>query len=152
MTRKKKAFPDIDSDFGDRDKAVKLLQEFFGDENVIPVSNFAALKPLSLIKDLCKLYAVPFEEVNKYTTTMIPEVMAVKKAEPGFDAAQYELTFEDLAEAACAKLISKLRSCMIGKIIISTVSTNIGSRYILETHGILGSTNTTFNKWHNTKE
>lgn len=98
MTRKKKAFPDIDSDFGDRDKAVKLLQEFFGEENVIPVSNFAALKPLSLIKDLCKLYAVPFEEVNKYTTTMISEVMAVKKSEPGFDAAQYELTFEDMAE------------------------------------------------------
>jgi DNA polymerase-3 subunit alpha len=98
MTRKKKAFPDIDSDFGDRDRAVKLLQEFFGEENVIPVSNFAALKPLSLIKDLCKLYNVPFEEVNKYTVTMIPEVMAVMKASPGFDAAQYELTFEDLAE------------------------------------------------------
>jgi len=98
MTRKKKAFPDIDSDFADRDKAVHLLQDFFGEENVIPVSNFAALKPLSLIKDLCKLYNVPFEEVNRYTTTMIPEVMAVKKGEPGFDAAQYELTFEDLAE------------------------------------------------------
>jgi DNA polymerase-3 subunit alpha len=86
------------SDFSDREKAVHLLQDFFGEENVIPVSNFAALKPLSLIKDLCKLYNVPFEVVNKYTTTMIPEVMAVKKAEPGFDAAQYELTFEDLAE------------------------------------------------------
>lgn len=92
------SFPDIDSDFGDRDKAVKLLQEFFGEENVIPVSNFAALKPLSLIKDLCKLYNVPFEEVNRYTITMIPEVMAVMKSSPGFDAAQYELTFEDLAE------------------------------------------------------
>jgi DNA-directed DNA polymerase III PolC len=98
MTRKKKAFPDIDSDFGDREKAVKLLQEFFGEENVIPVSNFATLKPLSLIKDLSKLYNISFEDVNKYTVTMIPEVMAVKKAEPGFDAAQYELTFEDLAE------------------------------------------------------
>lgn len=92
------SFPDIDSDFADREKAVKLLQEFFGEENVIPVSLFAALKPLSLIKDLCKLNGVPFDLVNDYTKTMIPEVMAVKKAEPGFDAAQYELTFEDLAE------------------------------------------------------
>lgn len=98
MTRKKKAFPDIDSDFSDREEAVKLLQTYFGEDNVIPVSNFAALKPLSLIKDLSKLYNVPFEEVNKYTTTMISEVMAVKKAEPGFDAAQYELTFEDMAD------------------------------------------------------
>lgn len=98
LVKNKKGMADIDSDVSNREFAVKLLQEFFGDENVIPVSNFAALKPLSLIKDLCKLYAVPFEEVNKYTTTMIPEVMAVKKAEAGFDAAQYELTFEDLAE------------------------------------------------------
>lgn len=96
MTRKKKAFPDIDSDFSDRDQAVKLLQEYFGEENVIPVSNFAALKPLSLIKDLSKLYNIPFEDVNRYTVTMIPEVMGVKKSEPGFDAAQFELTFEDL--------------------------------------------------------
>lgn len=92
------SFPDIDSDFADREKAVKLLQEFFGEENVIPVSLFAALKPLSLIKDLCKANGVPFDLVNEYTKTMTPEVMAVKKAEPGFDAAQYELTFEDLAE------------------------------------------------------
>ena len=92
------SFPDIDSDFSDREGAVKLLQDYFGEDNVIPVSNFAALKPLSLIKDLSKLYNVPFDEVNKHTTTMIAEVMAVKKAEPGFDAAQYELTFEDMAE------------------------------------------------------
>ena len=102
MTRKKKAMPDVDSDCADREKGVKLLQEFFGEENVIPVSNFAALKPLSLIKDLSKLYGVPFEEVNKYTTSMIQEVMSVKKSETGFDAAQYELTFEDMAEHSIA--------------------------------------------------
>lgn len=98
MTRTKKSFPDIDSDFSDREKAVHLLQDYFGEENVIPVSNFAALKPLSLIKDLSKLYKVPFEIVNRYTKGMIPEVMAVMKGEPGFDAAQFELTFQDLAE------------------------------------------------------
>jgi DNA-directed DNA polymerase III PolC len=116
MTRKKKAFPDIDSDFGDRDKAVKLLQEFFGEENVIPVSNFAALKPLSLIKDLCKLYGVPFETVNQYTVSMIQEVMSVKKSEPGFDAAQYELTFEDMAQhsAAYQKFMSDVASNIPG--------------------------------------
>jgi DNA polymerase-3 subunit alpha len=98
LTRKKKAFPDIDSDFGDREKAVDLLQDFFGAENVIPVSNFSALKPLSLVKDLSKIFAVPFDQVNKFTVNMSKEVMAVKKQEPGFDAAQFELTFEDLEE------------------------------------------------------
>lgn len=92
------SFPDIDSDVSERDNAVKLLQEYFGHESVIPVSSFAALKPLSLIKDLSKFHNVPFEEVNSYTSTMIQEVMKVMKAEPGFDAAQYELTFEDLAK------------------------------------------------------
>jgi DNA polymerase-3 subunit alpha len=98
MTRKKKAFPDIDSDFSDREHAVELLQEFFGPENVIPVSNFAALKPLSLIKDLSKIFGAPFDEVNKYTVNMSKEVLAVMKQEAGFDAAQYELSFEDLED------------------------------------------------------
>lgn len=92
-----KALVSHNSDFSDRDKAVKILQEFFGEENVIPVSIFSALKPVSLIKDLSKFYDVPFEEVNAFTVNMISEVFAVKKATPGFDAAQYELNYDDLA-------------------------------------------------------
>lgn len=84
------------SDVSDREKAVKLIQEHFGVENVIPVSTFSMLKPLSLIKDLSKLYGFPFERVNHFTVNMIPEVMSVMKAEPGFDAQQYEMTFEHL--------------------------------------------------------
>lgn len=94
MTRKKKAFPDIDSDFGDREQAVKILQEFFGEENVIPVSNFAQLQLASLCKDLAKIFGVPFDEVNKYTGKMRNEAMAKAKQEPGFDAQQWEFTLE----------------------------------------------------------
>lgn len=94
LTTKKKSFPDIDSDFADRDQAVKLLQKYFGSENVIPVSNFAQLQLASLIKDLSRIFGLPFQEVNEYTTKMRNEALAVAKQTPGFDAAQWEFTLE----------------------------------------------------------
>jgi DNA polymerase III subunit alpha len=94
LTVFKKGFPDIDSDFSDREQAVKILQEYFGEENVIPVSNFAQLQLASLCKDLAKIFGVPFEEVNRYTGKMRNEAMAKAKQEPGFDAQQWEFTLE----------------------------------------------------------
>ena len=89
------SFPDIDSDFSDRDKAVKLLIEFFGAENVIPVSNFAQLQLRSLIKDVARLHDLPFDEINSATGKIEAEVLAAKKTEPGFDRGVWVLTFED---------------------------------------------------------
>jgi DNA-directed DNA polymerase III PolC len=91
----KKGVADIDNDWSDRDKAVKLIAEYFGDENVIPVSNFSQLQVASLIKDLAKIFGVPFEEVNKYTAKMRSEALAVAKARPGFDAGVWQFTVED---------------------------------------------------------
>jgi len=95
LVRSKKGYPDIDSDFSDRDKAVKLLIEFFGAENVIPVSNFAQLQLRSLIKDVARLHNLPFEEINSATGKIEAEVLAAKKTEPGFDRGVWVLTFED---------------------------------------------------------
>lgn len=94
LTSKKKGFPDIDSDFSDRDGAVKLLIDYFGDENVVPVSNFAQLQVASLCKDLARLYDVPFDLVNKYTAQMRNEALAEAKKQPGFDAQVWDFTFE----------------------------------------------------------
>jgi len=94
----KKGVADIDNDWSDRDKAVKLIAEYFGEENVIPVSNFVQLQVTSLIKDLAKIFNVPFEEVNSYTAKMKNEAMAVAKTKPGFDAAVWQFTVE-IAEA-----------------------------------------------------
>ena len=95
LTTHKIGWPDIDSDFSDRDKAVKLLIEFFGAENVIPVSNFAQLQLRSLIKDVARLHNLPFEEINSATGKIEAEVLAAKKTEPGFDRGVWVLTFED---------------------------------------------------------
>lgn len=88
------SFPDIDSDFGDRKLALKLIADFFGEENVIPVSNFAQLQLASLCKDLARIFDVPFELVNTYTGKMRAEAMAVARREPGFDAQSWEFTLE----------------------------------------------------------
>ena len=57
--------PDIDSDIGDRDKLIELLKEKFGNENIIPISNYNTFKLKSLVKDISRFYGIPFEEVNR---------------------------------------------------------------------------------------
>lgn len=95
LTRFKKGFPDIDSDFADREKAVELISKHFGEENVIPISNFNQLQLRSLIKDLCRMNGVPFDEVNKYTRKIENEAISEAKKTPGFDAQQWTLTYEE---------------------------------------------------------
>jgi DNA polymerase-3 subunit alpha len=95
LVRKKKGFPDIDSDFGDREKAVKLIGDYFGTENVISVSNFNQLQLRSLIKDVARLAGLPFDEINKYTGKIENEALAEAKKVPGFDRAGWVLTYEE---------------------------------------------------------
>lgn len=91
----KKGYPDIDSDVGNRDKAIDILSEYFGEENVVSVSNFNQLQLRSLIKDVAKLSGVPFEEINKYTGKIEIEAMDEAKKAPGFDRAQWVLTYDE---------------------------------------------------------
>lgn len=92
------SFPDIDSDVSDRDKALDLLSAFFGEENIIPVSNFNQLQIRSLIKDVCRISGVSFEESNEATKKIETETKAAARKEPGFDATQWFLTFEAAME------------------------------------------------------
>ncbi len=74
-------FPDIDTDAGDRDVLIDVSRELFGEENVLPVSNFNTLKLKSLIKDIGKFYGVPFEDVNTVTSRLSREVTPHAKAD-----------------------------------------------------------------------
>lgn len=95
LVKNKKGYPDIDSDFSDREQAVKLIGKFFGEENVVAVSNFIQLQLRSLIKDVSKLYNVPFEEVNAYTGRIEKEARSAARRVPGFDAGTWVLTVEE---------------------------------------------------------
>jgi len=95
LSKKKLGMPDIDSDSSDRDEATKIIKQFFGEENVISVSSFSQLQIASLIKDLAKIYEVPFDLVNDYTHKMRAEALSEAKNKPGFDAGVWQFTIEE---------------------------------------------------------
>ena len=81
LGRHRTSWPDIDTDAGDRDALIDASRELFGDDAVIPVSNFNTLKLKSLIKDIAKFYGIDFTEVNKMTGPLQEEVMKFAKDE-----------------------------------------------------------------------
>jgi hypothetical protein len=88
------SLPDIDSDVADREVAIKILIEHFGEECVLPVSNYNQLQLKSLIKDLAKLYQIPFEIINPLTQQIERETLAKDKEADGFDRGVWFLTYE----------------------------------------------------------
>lgn len=67
-------YPDIDTDVSDRDELIDQLREEFGDENVVPISNYNTFKIKSLIKDVSRFYGVEFKEVNSALSTLEKDV------------------------------------------------------------------------------
>ena len=76
LGRHRVSWPDIDTDAGDRDELINAAKELYGEEAVVPVSNFNTLKLKSLVKDIGKFYGVPFMEVNDVTNNIQDEVFA----------------------------------------------------------------------------
>jgi DNA polymerase-3 subunit alpha len=95
ISRKKASNPDIDQDWSDRDKAVKMIAEYFGGENVIPITNISQLQLRSLVKDVARLHGLPFEEINKQTSLIEQEALSERKKEAGFDRQVWVLTYEE---------------------------------------------------------
>lgn len=90
------------TDLSNRDKVLDELREFFGFENVVPISNYNTLKLKSLLKDLSKLYGISFEEANAATRTVEQEVRkAITKH--GDDKNLFVLTFDDAMSFHCIK-------------------------------------------------
>jgi DNA polymerase III alpha subunit len=88
------------TDLSDRDKVLEELREFFGWENVVPISNYNRFATKSLIKDLAKFNGIPFDEVNKATASVDREVrQAVTKH--GDDKNLFVLTFDEAMSFHC---------------------------------------------------
>jgi DNA polymerase III alpha subunit len=94
LHRAKAGWPDIDTDAGDRDVLIDASRELFGEESVVPVSNFNTLKLKSLIKDVSKFYGIDFGEVNAMTNTLEKDVMH-KAMGDHEERSTYVLTHED---------------------------------------------------------
>ena len=74
LTEDRLTLPDIDMDFGKarRGELIDYLKVKYGEECVANIVNFSVIKPKMAIKDVSKVYGLPFGEVNKITK-MIPD-------------------------------------------------------------------------------
>ena len=91
-------YPDIDYDVSDPMELKEILIKKWGENTVVPISNFNTLQLRSLIKDISKFYGIDFSEVNKITSVMIKEATPIAKKKRGITAGVYAPTFEEVKE------------------------------------------------------
>jgi DNA polymerase-3 subunit alpha len=91
-------YPDIDYDVSDPMILKDRLIEKWGSDVVAPISNWNTLQLKSLIKDISKLYGIPFTEVNSVTGKMMVEATREAKKAHGIKAGVYTPTFEEVKQ------------------------------------------------------
>ena len=72
-------YPDIDYDVSDPMVLKEALVKEWGEDNVVPISNWNTLQLRSLIKDIAKFYDIPYQEVNVVTKKMVFEAIGPAK-------------------------------------------------------------------------
>ena len=89
-------YPDIDYDVSDPMVIKELLVEEWGENTVVPISNWNTLQLRSLVKDISKFYNIPFTEVNAVTGKMLFEATPLAKKDHGITAGVYAPTWEEV--------------------------------------------------------
>ena len=98
MRTNQKDYPDIDYDVAEAARLKEILIDEWGNDKVVPITNWNTLQLKSLIKDIAKFYDVPFTEVNAVTSKMIAEATPLAKKKHGIKAGVYTPTFEEVME------------------------------------------------------
>jgi len=91
-------YPDIDYDCAEPMEAKEMLIEEWGDDVVVPITNWNTLQLRSLIKDISKFYEIDWSEVNNVTGKMMAEATPRAKAKHGIKTGVYTPTFEEVIE------------------------------------------------------
>ena len=91
-------YPDIDYDVAEPMALKQKLIDDWGENCVVPISNWNTLQLRSLIKDISKFYGVPFLEVNSVTSKMIDEATGLAKKKHGIKAGVYNPNFQEVME------------------------------------------------------
>ena len=91
-------YPDIDYDVSDSMLLKEKLVEMWGEDCVAPISNWNTLQLKSLIKDISKLYGIPFTEANTVTSIMIREATPEAKRKHGIKSGVYAPTWQEVIE------------------------------------------------------
>ena len=98
LTKGGSGYPDIDYDVSDPMVLKEILIDLWGDNSVVPITNWNTLQLRSLIKDISKFYGIEFTEVNNVTSKMVHEATPLAKKKHGITAGVYAPTFEELME------------------------------------------------------
>jgi len=98
LTKGGSGYPDIDYDVSDPMVLKEELIDEWGDDSVVPITNWNTLQLRSLIKDISKFYGIEFTEVNNVTSKMVYEATPLAKKKHGITAGVYTPTFEELME------------------------------------------------------
>tara|TARA_Y100000593_G_scaffold12569_2_gene23153 strand:+ start:14182 stop:17625 length:3444 start_codon:yes stop_codon:yes gene_type:complete len=91
-------YPDIDYDVADPMVLKEVLIDEWGENSVVPISNWNTLQLRSLIKDISKFYGVPFTEVNPVTSRMIKEATPAAKKKHDIKSGVYNPTWQEVME------------------------------------------------------
>ena len=92
------SMPDIDFDVSSPMELKDMLIEEWGDDTVVPITNWNTLQLRSLLKDISKFYEIPFTEVNAVTNVMLKEATPAAKRKHGIKAGIYTPTFDETIE------------------------------------------------------
>ena len=98
LTKNGSGYPDIDYDVSDPMVIKEKMIAEWGENMVVPISNWNTLQLRSLVKDISKFYNIPFVEVNTVTSKMIHEATPVAKKKRGQTAGVYAPTWEEVME------------------------------------------------------
>ena len=93
-----KDYPDIDYDVSEPMVLKEQLIKEWGEDTVVPISNWNTLQLRSLIKDISKFYNIPFKESNIVTNKMMNEATPAAKKKHGIKAGVYTPTWEEVME------------------------------------------------------
>jgi len=91
-------YPDIDFDVSDPMEIKEYLVSQWGQNTVVPITNYNTLQFRSLIKDISKLYGLDFKEVNDVTSKMLAEATPLAKKKNNIKSGVYTPTYEELLE------------------------------------------------------
>jgi len=91
-------YPDIDFDVSEPMELKECLAEDWGENTVVPISNWNTLQLRSLLKDISKFYDIPFIEVNKVTSVMVREALQDAKRKNDIKAGVYNPTWQEVME------------------------------------------------------
>ena len=75
------SLPDFDIDFcfERRGEVIDYVTEHYGHDSVGQITTFGTLKPKAVVKDVCRVLDIPFDESNKITALVPDEIPGMKK-------------------------------------------------------------------------